>query len=232
MMILAGLSLPWVGAVILLTPAMNLPQAAARGFSRSSRLRRVARWLQLGWVLATTCALFDGLLGSPTGGAAGLISAGQWIGCIIGLTGLVVLSVLMERLAEWVRDMDAERMFNWAMWSWPIAMLLFIPIGFFMSNLSGFSGRRFVPTIIVILWIAAIGTFPYGLFLLSKSVTLAVVHAKEHEERSRRSQERQQRFYDRTGTRAANTEAEPNRVNPLSHTRPTGPGYSNVDERR
>ena len=47
-----GIAFIWVVATCLLTPAFGIRQAVTRGFSQQSRLRRAARWLQLGWPVA------------------------------------------------------------------------------------------------------------------------------------------------------------------------------------
>lgn len=226
MAILAGLSVLWLGAVRWLTPAFAIPQAISRGFGPRSRVRRAARLLQIGWIVGTGCALLLGLQSNPKAFTAGLLSLGQWLGLMTGLAGLVVLSVLMERLSEWARDEDAQRMFNWAMWSWPLALLLYGAVQFFMGAMFATPGRvRIGAGLFVVLWIMAIGTFPYGLLMLAKSVTLSIVHNWEYQERTQRMQERDQRYRDRSGALAERTESEPMRplAPPAPAARPPSP---------
>lgn len=182
---LVPLSILWVGAVAWLTPAIALPQAASRGFSRRSPTRRVARWAQWGWAVAAATRLLEHEL-SMTGTTATLTQAGLIIGVLTGLAGMVALCVLLERLSEWTRDDHAQNLFNWAMWSIPITTgLVFIglPLGGnpILSRVSiGLSA----------LWLVGVGIFPYALLSLSSSVTLSVVHSYEHRQREERRAER------------------------------------------
>lgn len=186
---LAGLSLLWLAATWLLTPAFAIPQAIFRGFSRASKVRRAALWLQWGWVLAAGCAAVAVTLSSPPAWLTSLLWAGTWIGFLVGMAGIVVLCILMDRLADWTRDEDAQTMFNWAMWGLPIAtVFLFVHIPL-----------PFVNALMILLWLAAAALFPYGLIMLSKSVTLSIVHSFEHDERSKRQDERRQQYHDHVG---------------------------------
>lgn len=210
MPILAGLAVLWWGATFWLTPAFTIPQAIKRGFGPHSRLRMLARWLQLGWVVASVAAAITALL-SPAALAAPLAFF-QFVGLVIGLAGLVILAILMERLAEWARDEDAQQMFNWAMWGWPIAMILYATVGPVISAWLGSGGHYRIGLVFFMLfWIAAIGTFPYGLLMLSKSVTLSILHNIEYRDREQRRQERDQERIERAGARAARTNPHPMR---------------------
>jgi hypothetical protein len=179
------LSVLWVGAVTWLTPAFGMPQAASRGFSRRSRIRSAARWLQWGWVLAAAIRLMQHEM-TLAAAAASLARLGLGLGVIIGLAGMVALCVLLERLAEWARDDHAQNLFNWAMWTIPITtalVFLGLPLSAspLLSRVSiGFSA----------LWLIGIGLFPFALLSLSASVTLSVVHSYEHRQREQRRAER------------------------------------------
>jgi hypothetical protein len=184
---LLPLSVLWVGAVAWLTPAFGIPQAASRGFSRRSRTRRAARWLQWGWVFAAGLRLLQHEL-TLTGPAASLTRLGFGISMLAGLAGMVVLCVLMERLAEWARDDHAQNLFNWAMWSIPITTgLVFIGL-----PLGGVPLLSRVSVALSALWLIGIGLFPYALLSLSGSVTLSVVHSYEHRQREHRRAERRE----------------------------------------
>lgn len=181
---LVGASVLWVGAVWWLTPAFPIRQAVIRGFSKHSRLRQATRWLQWGWVLMAGLRLVEILLPNAPASGAALLRFGQAVGMAAGLCGIVMLSVLMERLAEWTRDDTAERMFNWAAWGLPIITILrLIDISHPLISLA-----------MLLLWLLAVGVFPWGLISLSSTVTLSIVHAKEHEMRMQRRQERQQEY--------------------------------------
>lgn len=177
------LSILWVGAVAWLTPAFGLPQAASRGFNRRSKLRNASRWLQLGWALAAGLNLLvsEGRMNATL---QNLCHIGVTVGCVIGVVGVIMLSVLLERLAEWARDDTAETLFNWAAWSIPITtLLLLVDIPLPVVNL-----------LFGLLWLAGIALFPFALISLSGSVTLSVVHNYEHRERSERRAERQRKY--------------------------------------
>lgn len=180
-----ALSLLWVGAVMWLTPAFSLPQAASRGFNRRGRLRRAARWLQWGWVLAAGMAFVIAEANLNVIGR-NLCIVGVTIGCVVGVLGVIVLSVLLERLAEWARDDTAEMLFNWAAWFIPISTLLLLidlplPI---------------IRMLFAVFWLVGVATFPFALISLSSSVTLSVVHNYEHRQRSERRAERQRKYDD------------------------------------
>lgn len=208
MAIFAGLSIFWWGAAFWLTPAFTIPQAIRRGFGPRSRMRWLARWLQLGWVLAAGAAALQALFAPAN--LAGLLNVVQGAGVIAGLTGLVILSVLLERLAEWARDEDAQKMFTWAMWAWPLGMLAYGAIGSLMASWLGSAGHyRITAVLAIIFWVLAICTFPYGLLMLAKSVTLSILHNIEYREREQRRQQRQQERIERAGARAAKTNPNP-----------------------
>jgi len=186
MTVLTGIAMLWVGAAYWLTPAFALPQAVIRGFSHASRLRKSARQLQWGWVIAAGSSA--AMMTWPTmgNGLAILLSWGRTLGFLGGLTGIVLLSILMERLSDWARDADAEKMFNWATWGLPITTPLL-----FVEALP--MGPRLV---LLVVWLALVCTFPWGLISLSGSVTLSILHAMEHEERMKRRDERTQKYHD------------------------------------
>ena len=164
---------------------------------------------------ATSAATALAFIAAPTPSVEGFLTLLMYGGLMVGLAGLVVLSILMERLAEWARDEDAQRMFNWAMWSWPIAMLAYVPVRLFIGSwLSGTGQPRVGSGVFVLLWVAAVCTFPYGLMMLAKSVTLSILHNLEHRDRTQRKLERDQEHTERLGNRAARTEPQPMRNPP------------------
>lgn len=190
--------LAWLIAVWMLTPQFDLPQARVRGFSSRGRLRLLARSLQLGWVMALGAGAM--LPAAPaTGPLRVALSPGLvGLGVVAGLSGVIALAVLLERLAEWTRDRDAEIGFNWAAWGLPIATpLAFIDVPFGPLNL-----------LLQLIWVGAVSTFPFALLSLSRSVTLSVRHAREHHDRLRRRRERQEQLRDElAGTMARLDEA-------------------------
>ena len=200
---LPPLALLWVGAVAWLTPAFLLPQAAMRGFSRRSALRRFARLLQWGWLAAAVLRLLRYEL-RWTGSAGAMANVGMIIGFIVGLAGVVILAVLMERLANWARDGGAEKAFNFAAFTIPLATLLLVfGIPFLPAALFG----RFGP-VVMLSWLIAVGAFPYALLSLAGSVTLSVVHNYEHRQRQERRADRQQRHEDQVARTIETMDAE------------------------
>ena len=186
--LLAGVSLLWCGAAWLLTPAFDLPQAVQRGFGRRGRLRAAARGLQLGWVVAAGAGWVAAAVPAGAAGRAplALLSALAWLGAIAGLAGVVTLTVLLQRLAEWARDGDAERALNLTLWGTPI-MSLALVIG---SNVRLFF---VVLAAMFILWLICVAALPYALLSLSKSMWWTVRHAHEYHARMRRQRERAER---------------------------------------
>jgi hypothetical protein len=182
---MAGLSVAWVGAAAWLTPAFTIPQAVIRGFSRASRLRRAARYCQWGWVMSASAMFILALIKNPSSATEHLLWWPKWLGFAIGMTGIVLLAILLERLSEWARDGDAEKMFNWATWGLPIATPLLL------ADLDHPVARMFV----LLMWLVLACTFPWGLISLSGAVTLSILHAKEHREREERRDERARRYY-------------------------------------
>jgi hypothetical protein len=187
---LAVVSMAWLGATILITPAFALPQAVKRGFALGSRLRRASRWLQLGWPVLAGATLLKLAAPNASASLANLLLLLQIAGFLSGMAGIVALCVLLQQLADWTRDDGAGTAFNWAMWSLPIATVLIL----IMEPAGGWAmpARGLVPMDFLVhaLWFAALCTLPYGLLNLSKSVTLSIVHSFEHEDRQRRKTER------------------------------------------
>jgi hypothetical protein len=191
------LGMLWPLAVMWLTPAFGIPPAATRGFSRRSKLRMVTRWLQLAWPVAACLLLLRSeiTLAARTDALTGaLLSAVS----LAGLAGIVLLSIMLERLAEWARDDRAQNLFNWAMWTIPITTLLLridVP-------------NPMITLLLALLWLVGIGLFPYGLLSLSGAVTLCIVHKYEHHQREDRRAERNRRHEEKIAQTLRTMDAE------------------------
>jgi hypothetical protein len=192
--VLTGTALVWAIACWMLTPAFALPQAVFWGFSKRSRLRLVARWLGPGWLMALTAALLE-----PFAAQLILVRPLLWLasvgGAIAGLASIVTLSIMLERLAEWTRDDTAQKIFNGFVWGLPLVVLggllqFQLPLPFLMVGLA-------LGCLVLLL------CFPLGLLMLSKSVTLSIVHSYEHEHRTRRREERKQAYFAKVIDRVA-----------------------------
>ena len=180
------MSIVWLGGVWLATPEMDQPAASERGFTRRSLLRNGSRWMQLFWPAAASAML--GLEMTPATKLAtiDILTIVMTVSFLGGIVGIMVLSVLLGRLAEWVRDDVAERAFNWTAWGLPFLSLA-------LWGLLPFAGYR-MGWALIALWLICLGMFPWGMWSLSRSVSFAVLHAKEREEQSRRRAQRQREY--------------------------------------
>lgn len=177
----------WVWSAFLLTPTMAVREAVSRGFGARSQWRTIARWSQLAWIGSTSIAVIDAAITSPTSASALVLQVLGIASMVVGVIGLVMLLVLMERLAEWVRDDVAQRSFNWAIWVLPVSLGLgVVQQSFGISGLFGLLTGG-----IVLLQLSAIAAIPWGFLSLARSLTYAVLHA--HEARDLEDQRRRRR---------------------------------------
>ncbi|MGI9013655.1 MAG: hypothetical protein ACR2GY_05325 [Phycisphaerales bacterium] len=177
---LLSIGVPWIIAMFLLTPALEVPEAITRGFRKRSWLRQCARWGQLAWLLpAFHIAL--GILNVNTRRVDDVLSAMSFTGALVGVIATVMLALLLERLAEWVKDDTAERYLQWFQWFGPITLLLLMASGGLAATLS--------QLLAVLAW----ALFPVAILMLAKSIALSVEHRSEHMTREDRRRERQQR---------------------------------------
>ena len=182
--ILGVLAMLWLAATWMVTPSFTIRAAAARGFGPTSRLRMAARALQFGWLACASCYALVALYSTQLGGWVGLVRLGMIVSAIVGFAGVVCLGILLERLAEWARDDDAERALNLAVWGVPITTsILFLNTSMFLLSI-----------VIALIWLMSVLAFPYGMLSLSRSVSLSVSHAREYQNRERRRYERQQEY--------------------------------------
>jgi hypothetical protein len=162
----------WIGAVWSLTPALEVVQAAWHGFRARGRRRRLARLLAPAW------AMRGGLLLLAHGGGAAAHPAfvAALAACdILGIVGAACFALLLEDLAEWTRDEEAQRAFNGFVWGAAAGYLLTrVPTPLFVLDWVIRAG-----------WMVAILLLPLGLLLLARSLHYAVIHAWEHEDRER-----------------------------------------------
>lgn len=188
----------WLGSAWLVTPALDLRQARGYGFAERGVTRRLARWLQLGWVLTALVMLLQATTKPPVpafiehGGNVLIV-----LGLLSGYAGFICLNVMLQRLARWVRDDTAAGAMNLTLWALPAALIfnafeLPVPL---------------IGLVILAFWLAAVIGFPYGLFLLSRSVMLSVGHAREHQQRLRRRAEREERYHAEVDRRMAGIDA-------------------------
>jgi hypothetical protein len=176
--VLVALSLAWFGAVWLLTPAFHLRQAVAHGFSHQGKLRLAARFAQLGWIIAAGANLALVLIPAKklTGELAETLQILRFGGAAIGLLGALLLCALLARLANWARDHTAENALNLAAFGIPISScLIFLDVSV-----------PFVGLFVGAIWVISIGAMPFGLLSLTASLTWAVHHAREFQQREHR----------------------------------------------
>jgi hypothetical protein len=179
------LAIGWCAAAWMMTPALDLPQAIIRGFTARSWLRAAARALQFGWVIAAVGLLVMQAIGARAPMDQILLRIVQF-GLGTGLIGIVVLAILLERLAEWVRDDYAERAFNLAVW----CLLLGVMVPLALMEAGWFVGWSNLGLLIgCVLGLLA---FPTAMLSLGRSVALAAHHSVEYQERLARRRARQE----------------------------------------
>jgi hypothetical protein len=182
-------SLAWVVGVWQVTPAFHFRQAVRRGFSDQSNLRRAARWMQFAWPAAAACVVVLTVYsGSPQLPVGALVTALLSF-VLLGLAGLIVVSLLFEELADWTCDEFAIKLFRGAQWGIAVGALIVV-----LTLLAD----RVIPAhlLTVALYMAvwpalfllagSLIAYVLALFSLTKSVTLSLYHQKERQERERR----------------------------------------------
>jgi hypothetical protein len=178
----------WIVAVWWVTPAVDLPQAAVRGYARGSRLRKVVRLLQWTWLgvgaVRLVLVLAPGLTADAVDGLK-LLESGLLVGCI---ASIVTLCILLERLAEWTRDDTAQTAFNWVMWGVPASALLMM-VELPLIGIVGVVARVVVMPVLMLLLL------PGALVALARSLSYAVIHSLDAVDREVRRRERQQEYH-------------------------------------
>jgi len=186
-------AIAWVAGVWQITPAFEFKQAVRRGFSQSSRLRQAARWMQFAWPAAVACMLFLGAFAGSSPILLGMMRLLLLVCVLLGLTGLIVLSLLFEELADWTCDDTAERFFRGSQWGiacGALVIVLAVLANAVMPNAILTGILRIASFFAAFMLLASIATYLYALLSLSKSVTLSLYHAKEHQQRLRRREQR------------------------------------------
>ena len=181
-----GFGIAWIVAAWRLTVPVDLPAAAQHGFAPTSKLRRGARLLQLGWVAVITGIGVDSL-----GSGSWLTTALQSVGLLVGLVGLVVLLLHLARLADWVMDEFARKAFHMAIWGNCVAAMLLLVLVPLLVVAGGVIMLRIILLLFILppalLLLVSVLAFPAGLFSLSRSVDWSVVHSLDQAYRARRS---------------------------------------------
>jgi hypothetical protein len=188
---LVAAALLWQVTAVLLTPSFTLPQAVWHGFGPKSRLRIAARWLQVGWLLGAGANLLRDAQPAAQPVPDWILAWSTGLGVLVGLAGLVTLGVLLTGLAEWARDEDAAKAFGFSMWMTPIATVLLLVV-----ELPG----PYISLGLLVLWVVALGAYPYAMLSLARSVELSVVHARENSARMERRLQRQSQYDEHVGS--------------------------------
>lgn len=196
------ISIFWITGVWMVTPELDQPDGVSRGFTRAGRLRAAARWMQLAWLVACLAAVGREVTQLGNQSLHQLFTLAWVVSSLAGLVGIMVLSVMLGRLAEWVRDDIAERAFNWSAWGTPFVSLLAWGI---LPNVS-LVNYRLIAGLFVI-WLICLLAFPFGLWSLSRSVTLSLVHSRENQERQERRLHRWKEYDDDVQARIDHIEA-------------------------
>lgn len=180
--VLAASSALWVGACFRLTAPMDVPAAASCGLGERGRLRRLARWLQLGWLAHGLAALHDVTMGPAPWTVPLVLFA--WP---VGLAGTFALAVLLSRLAWWVRDEFAHKALDLVVWGTATGTVLGLIIPVLQFTFGGLT-YAIIPVaaiLVGVLVIVSLLAFPVGLLSLARSVEWAALHARDRAERNR-----------------------------------------------
>ncbi len=162
---LLSLALLWAMGVWNMTPVLQTPEGTKHGFTPKSPTRQIARFSQIGWVLAVILLMMPPGAAFPVGiGIAGSIC--------LGLGGLVALSLMLGRLADWSCDEPAGGMLNVTVWLLPLAtgLLLLAPV---------FPFAGFFSCLAVLMWMFAAGAFTLAMLSLAVSAAWSIRHAHE-----------------------------------------------------
>ena len=112
---------------------------------------------------------------------------------LTGLAGIIVLAFVLQRLAEWVRDDLAEKAFAWTIWGLPVFGVLNAVLPSILI----------VSILVLLLLVVSVGSFPFGVLSLSRSIEYSVRHAREQEARDRRRAERLRRYDEQVAQRVS-----------------------------
>lgn len=179
--ILTGAALVWFGGVWYALPVLDMPQARIRGLHSRGRLRKAAILLQLGWALASGAILLQ--LAFPR--SSWLFEPVAHWSVVLAGAGLIMLAILWQRLAEWTRDSDVEKIFFVVMWGLPLAGYILY------AHPALVSLTRLLYLVVMVVFLAV----PLGLFSLARAMSLCVYHSQEHEARTDRQKERHEKFF-------------------------------------
>ncbi len=188
----------WCLAVWWLTPAFNHPAAQHHGFVAGSKRRLLARVLQFGWILFSLTLLIDSMIVNQPTVAETAFSVIALLSLATGLFGLMILSMVLEGLAEWVRESSALTAMNLMFWG-PLMLCGGIAISWVLG-IAAPNGLLSGLFSMFLLLIAAIGGlmivigFTWGMTVLIRGIALSMVHAIEHRNRTMRIAERRQQF--------------------------------------
>ena len=180
--IAAGL---WLLGIWFITTPINTPNGVKFNFARGSMMRIAARWMQLPWLLLILLEIGVALT-TPRFGAGPLTQVESMLFLplfVLGLTGFVVLGLLLMNLAHWSNDMSAHRMLNWAVWGLPISTLAMM-----LSGVNVVFGL--LTCTMTLLWLFSIFCFGRAMLSLGSSVTWAVHHSRQIAERDMRLRRR------------------------------------------
>ncbi|MHC5113901.1 MAG: hypothetical protein ACYTGP_05680 [Planctomycetota bacterium] len=183
--VMAALVFAWIVSAWMLTPVLSGPSAVFRGFTAASRRRRLARWLQWGWMLPVAAMVFQAFASKAAvkGPAPEMILALHYGGVAIGIAAVIAMCVHLEELSTWACDREAASAFNVAMWGIPIVTGMILLLEFFKPAVV-------IAMFFAIIWAIAVSAFPWALVSLSRSVSWSVRHAREHQGRERRRRDR------------------------------------------
>lgn len=179
---LCMIAVAWTVSVWMMTPAIEVPAGVRRGFGAGSKLRWAARLLQLGWPLSMM-SMIGAMMLMPAVGPmptlAAFLGLASGVSALAGLAGVVVLSVLLRRLAEWCSDDLAGKMLDWTSIGIPLCAIV-CTVSFAVPILA------LVGCFFIIVFVITMLCFALAMALLARAVTWSVHHAHEAQQRDKR----------------------------------------------
>ena len=175
----------WLGGIWMMTRPVTGDVGRMHQLGPSSRLRKAAFLSQFIWsvmMIDDVIALVAGSRAVPAmfGPDSLMLAPFEFLG--LGALGLFLAYAC--RVADFARDADAQRAFEWALYGVPITSIL--------AFLSSILLPLPITLILALFQIVCILALPWGLYQLSRSMLWSVAHHREYVEREGRRAARAQ----------------------------------------
>lgn len=169
----------WSAGVYLITRPIETDHGRRFGFGSSSKLRVATRFCNLAWMGAEVMAMLLVFAVPTIGGGANILIGGVLVLCsIAGIIGVVLLTILLNRLSDWCYDESAAKLLTWAMWALPLgAVMLTLPV--FLRALALFLCAA------SLLWVSGLICLGLAIVILGRSVSWSLRIALQRADRDR-----------------------------------------------